>query len=267
MSYNISYRCVSHIGKIRTVNQDNLVCESKYLVADKHRITKPLQNSASSNKFFLLGVFDGLGGEECGEVASYIAAKAASELRSGDNPAFDILSLCSAANKKICSYADENSISSMGTTAAMLGFAKKKIILCNIGDSRIYRFNDAGLKQMSEDHVLTSGFGMKPPLTQNLGIPPTEMIIDPYLSELSYCDGDIYLICSDGLTDMVSDGQIAEVLRSQPETEAADTLLDMALRAGGRDNVTIIICKIKRESVLSRIFGRGAREKEKDNDK
>ena len=117
-------------------------------------------------------------------------------------------------------------------------------------------FDGDELKQLSVDHVSVSAFGMKPPLSQNLGIPPTEMIIDPYLLELPYKDNDLYLICSDGLTDMVKNEEIAEILKNELPGDAIESLLSKALKAGGRDNITIILCKIKRESIWS-LFGIG----------
>ena len=136
----------------------------------------------------------------------------------------------------------------MGTTAAMLVFAEKEVVLCNIGDSKIFRLCDGTLEQISKDHVAVSAFGVKPPLSQNLGIPPNELVIDPYLARGPYNDGDIYLICSDGLTDMVSVDEITEVLVSKPIEEAITLLLDKALANGGKDNTTIILCKIERQS-------------------
>ena len=89
---------------------------------------------------------------------------------------------------------------------------------------------------------------MKPPLSQNLGIPPNELVIDPYLARGAYNDGDVYLICSDGLTDMVSTEEITQVLISEPIEEAITLLLDKALANGGKDNTTIILIKIERQS-------------------
>lgn len=189
-----------------------------------------------------------MGGEECGEIASYIAAKNAATLKLGKNVIDDLVNYCHKANGDICDYASSHEILSMGTTAAMLAFTQKELVLCNIGDSKIFRFCEGILEQISMDHVAVAAFGVKPPLSQNLGIPPTELIIDPYLSRGPYNDGDIYLICSDGLTDMVSVAEITEVLATTAINEAVAMLLDKALTNGGKDNVTIILCKIERQS-------------------
>ena len=104
------------------------------------------------------------------------------------------------------------------------------------------------LEQISKDHVAVAAFGVKPPLSQNLGIPPTELIIDPYLAQGAYNDGDVYLICSDGLTDMVPTEEISGVLASKPVDGACMELLEKALANGGRDNITVVLCRIERES-------------------
>ena len=149
----------------------------------------------------LLGVFDGMGGEECGEIASLIAARSAKEFIERESISEDLNELCNIANEKICQFADQHNIVAMGTTAALLLFGEKDISLCNIGDSKIFRFADEQFEQISVDHIAIGLHGRKPPLLQNLGISSSEMIIEPYLATGDYNDGDIYLICSDGLTE------------------------------------------------------------------
>ncbi len=248
MYYKIHYSCLSHIGNVRSVNQDNFICDGHYVESDGTTIEFPMCGIKTSKETSVFGIFDGMGGEECGEIASYIAAKCAASFLVGKNALADLSQFCHKANSDICGYAEENGISSMGTTAAMLAFTNKHVVLCNIGDSKIFRFSDGILEQISKDHVAISAFGVKPPLSQNLGIPPSELLIDPYLAQGPYNDGDVYLICSDGLTDMVSVEEITEVLISKTIEEAITSLLDKALENGGKDNTTIILCKIERQS-------------------
>ena len=240
MLYNIKYSCVSHKGRVRRLNQDNFFCQGRYLLPERTDTSVALNGEFSSKDNQVLAVFDGMGGEECGEIAAYIAAKDVSGLNIGANPASELSMFCYKANDDICNYADLNGISAMGTTAAILGFTKKGVSLCNIGDSKIFRFSNSRLEQISTDHISVAAFGIKPPLSQNLGIPSTEMIIEPYLANGKYHDGDIYLICSDGLTDMVSPAEISGVLGASDCENAASALLDLALSNGGRDNITII---------------------------
>lgn len=248
MSYNILYSCVSHVGKVRHINQDNIICDGCYMGTNDKSIEIPLCGSKSSKTPSVFGIFDGMGGEELGEVASYIAAQNASALKIGKDAIAALSQFCNKTNTDIYQYANENGISAMGTTAAMLAFTDKGVTLCNIGDSRIFRFCDGVLEQISKDHVAVAAFGVKPPLSQNLGIPPTELIIDPYFAKGLYNDGDIYLLCSDGLTDMVSADEIVKILASKPIEEACTELLEKALANGGKDNTTIILCKIQYES-------------------
>lgn len=245
MYHEINYSCVSHIGNIRNVNQDNFICNGTLMRINSFEEAFPIEGKATSKNPILFGVFDGMGGEECGEIASYIAAKEASMISISNNSIYTLLKYCKHTNKKICEYANNNSISAMGTTAAILLFSKNKITLCNIGDSKVFRFSDDSLEQISKDHVVISAFGTKPPLSQNLGIPPEQLLIEPHLSQGTYKDGDRYLICSDGLTDMLPPEDIKELLHIDSLKVTTTNLLNSALKNGGRDNITIILLEIK----------------------
>lgn len=244
MSYTVKYFCVCHVGNRRSMNQDNYICCGRYRNTDDEKTESVAFGAASSEDAPLIGVFDGMGGEERGEVASLIASEVASRTKFGKDPAKELYSFCREANLKICDFAEKNSLSSTGTTAAMLVFAKDDIFLCNIGDSKIFKYSNGSLDQISFDHVASGDFGKKPPLTQNLGIPENEMIIEPYISKGSYGDGDVYLICSDGLTDMVQTDEIKEIVGRDDVASAAKALLVRALENGGRDNTTVILCKV-----------------------
>lgn len=260
MKYSIIFSCVSHIGKCRSTNQDNFICNGKYMDLNGEPIIFPVSGTIS-NFPTLFGVFDGMGGEERGEVASLIASRCASEVSISKKPLESLLNYCRDTNEKICAYAAENSISAMGTTAALLAFADSEIALCNIGDSKIFRLADNKLEQISVDHYAVTAFGLKPPLSQNLGIPPSEMIIEPYLARGRYNDGDVYLLCSDGLTDMVSAEDITQIILKNEFNEIIDNLLNAALENGGKDNVTIMLCKVRREkNFFSRLFRSHTRE-------
>lgn len=247
MQYNISYWCICHIGNVRNINQDNFICDGQYMEINDEQIDFPLSGIKSSRDFSLFGIFDGMGGEECGEIASYIASQNAFDIKIGKDAIADLSRFCHKTNDDICDYAALNDVSAMGTTAAILVFTDREVVLCNIGDSKIFRLCDGKLEQISKDHVAVSVFGMRPSLSQNLGIPPNELVIEPYLARGAYNDGDIYLICSDGLTDMVSTNEITKMLISKPIEEVAILLLDKALANGGKDNITIILCKIERQ--------------------
>ena len=258
MHYEIFYSCISHIGNVRSVNQDNLICNDTYMENPDPKTAFVLNGSSLTNRHTLVGIFDGMGGEECGEVASYIAAKEASQISVQKNDGILALTnYCTQANAKICEYAESHSISAMGTTAALLLFTKNKITLCNIGDSKIFRFANDKIEQISKDHVVISAFGTKPPLSQNLGIPPSQLLIEPYFSQGHYNNGDKYLICSDGLTDMLTLEEIEKIIACQPYDKAASNLVNQALKNGGKDNVTVILLEIKhKKSILTKFRNR-----------
>lgn len=245
--YKVKYYCVSNIGKYRKINQDNFIADGEYLRHHEAYMPEVLLGEFDGGIPLLVGIFDGMGGEECGEVASLIASECAAKLTVGTDRVETLLSFCEEANRRICEYAKDNQVESMGTTGAMLLFSDQDITLCNIGDSRIFRLAGEELSQISVDHTAPYLVGGKPPLSQNLGIPPEEMRIEPYVAKGQYQDGDLYLICSDGLTDMVSNEEITRVLLEYDTGPAVDELLRMALENGGKDNVTIILCKVKRK--------------------
>ncbi|MCR5735253.1 MAG: protein phosphatase 2C domain-containing protein [Lachnospiraceae bacterium] len=257
--YEVSYCLVSDIGKIRKINQDNFICNGIYLRNHEGKMDDPITGVYDGKGDLLIGVFDGMGGEEHGEMASLLASETAAvtERAEDEDPVDMLLGLCDRANEKIYKYAAENNIESMGTTGALLYFAKDGITLCNIGDSRIFRFVDGVLKQISFDHVAPYKVGGKPPLSQNLGIPPEEMQIDPYVATGEYQDGDIYLICSDGLTDMVDEEEISRIISAYSIKDAVPKLLRTALENGGKDNTTVILCRVKKKKTgLFGLFGR-----------
>ncbi len=247
MHYQLQYTCISHQGLVRKNNQDNFICCGQYLNPAGSEPHFPISGECSLSSPSLFGVFDGMGGEEKGEMASLIAARAASELSLKEEPIRILSSFCQTANEQICSYAEEQKLTT-GTTAALLLFTRSCIGLCNIGDTRIFRFRDHHIIQLSKDHVDTSVLTRKPPLVQNLGISPAEMQIDPYFARGSYKENDLFLICSDGLTDMLSEAELSEVLTSDNQLDNKGKLLkDLALKKGGLDNLTLILCQIHRK--------------------
>ena len=90
MHYKIQYSCLSHIGNIRKMNQDNFICDGRYMSVNDVPMKFPLCGTKTSKDKSVFGVFDGLGGEECGEIASYIASKTASEIEIGRDAAADL---------------------------------------------------------------------------------------------------------------------------------------------------------------------------------
>jgi len=251
MNYCIEYAVLCNKGIVRAKNQDNFWCMGNFLESENEGLQEPCWGKVETADFPAFAIFDGMGGELQGEVAAHLAAHSFHEFYE-NNPKSDLKvflsGACSAMNDAICSYAKSQLFGSTGSTAAILLFGKNDIYICNVGDSRVYQFNNKKLIQISLDHSETNIASGKPPLTQNLGIPATEFIISPYVAKGLYEIGDKYLICSDGLTDMVSEGEIAEIMSTHKNlTECTEILLQKALDYGGRDNITIIICEIRKQ--------------------
>jgi len=265
MSYHIEYTLVNNKGPVRDKNQDNFWCMGEYLDSENEGLANPITGETDTKSTPAFAVFDGMGGEQYGEVAAYIAAKIFDQSYR-DSPKRDekqfLINACCNMNNAICKHVEEQHIRSSGSTAAILLFGKTEIYICNVGDSRIYQFNNGILTQISLDHSQAGVTAKKPPLTQNLGIPESEFIVQPYMAMGAYANGDIYLICSDGLTDMVSDDEIQETLQmGSTLTDSANVLINKALDSGGYDNITIILSKLHKQKLklLNRFIAGGTK--------
>jgi len=251
MKYEVYFAVACNTGKVRKTNQDNFYCSGDYLesINDALDSIKSDKISTESNPAF--AVFDGMGGEQDGEIAAHIAAKTFDKLCRSIGPKDTnnfLLDSCKQINNNITDYAKQKYASCVGTTAAMLIFSKKEIYACNIGDSKIFCYDDKTLTQISKDHVIDIFKDRKAPLTQYLGIPESEFIIGPYIAQGLYKDGDYYLICSDGLTDMLSEDEIKNIISKNKDVKiCVDILLEQALSKGGKDNITVILCNIKKK--------------------
>ena len=256
MGFFITYTVLCSKGNVRAKNQDNFWCMGKFLNCENDGLAEPIIGMIETKDLPAFAVFDGMGGEQHGEVAAHIAARsfdsAYKACPKNDTKKF-LLGACAKMNEAICTLAEEMHIRSTGTTAAILMFGKKEVFICNIGDTRIYQFSTGKLTQITLDHCDSSVMGRKPPLSQNLGIPETEFVITPYLAKGVYGNKDRYLICSDGLTDMVSDKEIGEViLKNSSVSKSAEELLQRALNSGGNDNITVVVCEIRKHNRFSR---------------
>ena len=250
MAFEITYSCLSNVGKTRRLNQDNFFCCGKYLELNEvFEEEHHLCGKITSGKRPLFAVFDGMGGTDEGEVSAYIAAKAAKKVTVRKNGITALSKYCQSVNTEICQYAKEKSIVT-GTTSAMLLFDNHDITLCNIGDSKVFHFFDNKAEQISVDHLDVCAYNTKPPLLQNLGIRPEEMLIDPYFAVGICNSGDKYLICTDGLTDMVPLAIIEETVNSNDIHKAAAVLMERALSFGGKDNVTLILIEIGNKRIF-----------------
>ena len=251
MAYQIEYAYTCHIGKIRNNNEDNFWCCGDSLEAQNQGMSHIRSGYMKQSEYPLLAVFDGMGGESCGEMAAFLAAEACGQhfktAKDGirNDPEEFLNEICESMNQAICDYGRTNKINSMGTTAALLAFAEDAVYSCNLGDSRIYKSDREKFYQISQDHVLGRSLFGKAPLTQYLGMEEENLQLEPSISRQEIKIGDRFLLCSDGITDMLSDGEIADILsRDIPVAKSVEILVDRALKKGGRDNITVVLCEI-----------------------
>ena len=256
----------SHVGKVRRKNEDNLCFCGEILPEEKLNEIMMTQRFFSKKPVFF-GVFDGMGGYTAGERASYAMAQLAQEMcvqESVTDPTQRLLQLCDDANLAVCQMMRNDDGSRMGTTASMLYFHQKRFTLCNIGDSPVFLFRRNELSQIHQEHTeratyeAVTGRPADPQrkfrLTQNIGMFPDEIMIEPYCAEGEVLPGDVFLICSDGITDMVQPAEILEILRSATcADQITAALLERALEAGGKDNATVI-CIRAEKGWLSRLL-------------
>lgn len=272
MTYRINYAYTCHPGRVRSNNEDNFWCCGKNLPVQNMGMEEICCNMRLRESLPVLMVFDGMGGESQGEMAAYLASEKFGKYYKQNKgmlrrrPEEFLLEACQSMNQAVCSYSTSNRISAMGTTIALIAFAKKSIHICNLGDSRIYRQNQENIQQLSTDHVLRSYMFGKAPLTQFLGVEESDMKLEPFIKSLEYQAGDRYLLCSDGVTDMLSDQEIEEIMASVDSVqETVQLLRDKALEKGGRDNTTIILCEIQHEEhPLRTWFQQNKKENEGD---
>lgn len=243
--YTIDYACVCALGKIRRNNEDNFCCDGRIREDIYSTEDVAFSGSVSSASNELFAVFDGMGGEACGEVASFVAASH-SELFVRDRAEYEeyLYELAELLNQKVLEETEARSLVMMGTTAAMLQFCGADVYALNAGDSRIYKLSGHELRQISQDHT-SRAYGGKA-ITKFIGLPEGNPL-SPYIAMGQYKAGDVFLLCTDGVTDMLADNEIAAILDSRrPVDELCRALVDEALDRGGVDNTTAIVLKISK---------------------
>lgn len=241
----------SHVGRVRQVNEDYFAC-----IADL-------------NGRVLAVVADGMGGHQAGDIASRLAVeRIVKELRHLDGELSDedarerLMDALLMANEEVYQYAQEHpECSGMGTTivAALLG--ETGGVTAHIGDSRLYHFNADGLQLKTEDHSLVhelmksgqitaeeaSVHPQRNVLMRALGTEP-DVRID--LGQFNWSEGDVVLLCSDGLSNKVDHSVMVEWLKRPVSLQAqVDGLVEHALDAGGEDNITLVAVRNKPKPV------------------
>lgn len=256
--------CTS-VGRKREVNQDNF-CVNGFINSDAK--TYILKSYFSSSKEQLLSVCDGMGGEKHGEIASLLASRQLAEYQE-ENPCLaedfenHVRKFAFHANAAVCKYMESHGDEHMGSTLASLCISPGhgKAMAANVGDSKVYLFRDGNLEKLTVDHnvaqrlvdmgIITQEEARthkeKSKLTQHIGISPDELEIEPHISRaVELKKGDLFLICSDGLTDMLDEKAICDILASDGSVkEKCHTLVSTADQNGGTDNTTVVLALVK----------------------
>jgi PPM family protein phosphatase len=238
-----AYAVASDTGRKRRRNEDN------YVVAPP-----------------LFAVADGMGGAQAGEVASRLAASA---LEGGDSAGLQgperIDAMIQEANRRIYDRASTDpSASGMGTTMTVALVEGMTVAIGHVGDSRAYLVRDERMEQLTDDHSLVNelqksgklsaeeaqAHPQRSVITRAVGTDP-DVDVDGFTIEAE--DGDIFLICSDGLTDMVEDEEILELVHRNRDDldKAVESLVAAANRGGGEDNITAVAFRIVSEGGIS----------------
>lgn len=195
-------------------------------------------------------VADGMGGHAAGEVASKITVETIAELLKRADSFWPfgralrersrIVEAIRAANVKVRQAAKkDSSLTGMGTTVVVLWLRGKRAHVAHVGDSRIYRYRKGGLVQLTRDHSWPSEDGsMRNVLTRAIGA-EDRVEIDHRMLEVA--PGDVFLLCSDGLTRPVGDDRIVRTLHDFKGEEASQRLIELAKENGAPDNVTVVL--------------------------
>ncbi|WP_442603902.1 Stp1/IreP family PP2C-type Ser/Thr phosphatase [Paenibacillus sp. KN14-4R] len=231
------------IGRVRLVNEDRAYIQ--------HQL----------NGFELAIIADGMGGHQAGDVASQMAIDLiAKEMQQVSlSMTFEqreelVLSAIKTANERIYQYASERVIyQGMGTTVVVALASQEELLLAHIGDSRAYRVNGEEITQLTVDHSLVNELvksGQLTPeeaahhprrnvVTRALG---TEATIEADIKTIQLEPGEIILLCSDGLSNMIESDDMVRIIHSQDSMDkAVDLLIHEALLAGGDDNITVVL--------------------------
>ena len=235
---------MSERGFVRKKNEDNFLFDEIYLQPE-HAGTEGILR-LNTDERMILGLFDGMGGEAGGEYASFLAAGVFSKLKEEENIDAEILKkYYQEANDAVFDYAYEHIGRFSGTTANLLIFYEDSLVYGNIGDSRTYLYRGGELKQISVDHTdikmmeLYGVVNRKPELTQCLGLDSEEIQIEPSIGSLQLKNGDVLLLCSDGVTDTVDLKEVPDLFENDVDVIASE-IVEKALMNGGVDNTTII---------------------------
>lgn len=266
---------LSDVGRIRENNEDNLYFKQSWRKPED-TAAPYLERMLGENRRTLFAVCDGMGGEARGEQASYMAVSGLKVLENRFNnvsgQSFPKLMdhYLTRTNETICRYIIDNDRLRMGSTLTSLLLGNHVAQVLNIGDSMAYLFRKGKTYPLTQKHthvqrlldmkIITEEEAALHPerhrLTQHLGLFPEEKTLEPSVSpEIWIKKDDIYMLCSDGITEMLALDQIEAHLSSDAELkDKAVGIMNDALDSGGKDNATLILVKVTEASEIDPVL-------------
>jgi serine/threonine protein phosphatase PrpC len=240
----VAVSALSHEGLVRDHNEDSLVVGPWTTCATVTQTPETLYFPLTDP--LVLAVADGLGGHSAGEVASTLVVQELA--RTGptltDEPS--VRAALEACNDTVYTAADHRpDWTGMGTTVAGVVITGDHVLVFNVGDSRVYAVDRDGLTQLTVDDnpPLAPGETHTSVLTQTVGGHPMERAIEPHLATHDRTDRGRFLICTDGLSDVVDADTISSVLESHHGQQATYELWRAAVEGGGPDNITVLLAE------------------------
>jgi PPM family protein phosphatase len=236
---------LSQAGLVRDHNEDSLVIGQWTLCAAETETPQTLVFPNASP--LVVAVADGLGGHPGGDVASSLVvrelARAGPRLDS-EQRLRDVLNACNRSLYGIA--ADQPMLMAMGTTVAGVLLTSDQVLAFNVGDSRVYTHGPDGLQQVSVDDSppLAPGQEHTVIVTQTLGGGLTYTDVEPHVSAFPQSTEVRWLICSDGLSDLVANETLNDLLQESEDRRAAFELWKAAIEAGGHDNITLTLVRV-----------------------
>lgn len=239
----------SRVGNVRSNNEDMVLAFDRFIRSDIYQTVLSPENLDR----FVIGVADGMGGHNAGEVASELVLQnlkfyfndLPKGLTSGELEEVMNEWLQSIHQTVNARGRANKSMSEMGTTLVGLIYYGKRFFWLNCGDSRLYRLRDGQLEQLTTDHSLINANGEKKHsnvITNCIGAGCDDTFIDMIEFTNNFLPGDTYVLCTDGLNDMVPDEVIREMLVNGA---TANALCEEAINAGGFDNVSVCVLRVE----------------------
>jgi serine/threonine protein phosphatase PrpC len=240
----------THQGAVRAGNED-CIAISDWVMSEP--MAAPLVLERATGAPLIAVVADGMGGHAAGEVASRIAAERLAALASRVGDEAGLANLLRDVNAELFeAMREQPRLRGMGTTVAGVSIAPAGTLVFNVGDSRVYRIAEGALVQLSTDDTpgpkladgrtaaMTSHL-----ITQSLGGAYEEVGIEPHLLSAPLAPRERYLLCSDGLSDLLTRDEIEAELAADNQS-SVQALFEAAMARGGRDNISIIMLDLRR---------------------